>query len=77
MKNPKDFETKLDLPLTFHDAIEARVGEDLNDLRGLSREDIVKHQLAWTIGREDWYDVFNRWLNKAGLEIVESKQINQ
>lgn len=70
MKDPKDFTHHTDLPIVFHEAMKHRIG-DFEDVKKLSRRDIVKEQAAWILGSPSWYTEFEKWLNAAGLEIVE------
>lgn len=72
MKDPKDFTKINDIPDVFKEALIERIG-DIEDINELSREDVVKEQIGWTLGDPYWYNTIEEWLNAAGLKIVDDE----
>ena len=59
-----------DLPICFQEAVGERT-ESIEEVKSLSKEDIIKHQIGWELGDEEWYNVLVYWLDKFDLEITE------
>lgn len=73
MKEPKEFTEFEDVPAIFREAISERKGIDLETIKRMSRQDIVKEKVAWEMGDPEWYSEFEYWLNAAGLKIVKEE----